>query len=509
VYAAVVEQNLTTCHPPLEDSELKTIVKSALRPEYKAKDAIRRQEKKAASSAPDYTKTGETSCTRIATLTRGDKVKMRRVKWLWPGRIVADGLNTFYGEGGEGKSTCAADMVARITRGQDFADGAVNELGPKDVLIICDEDGREDTIAPRLTLAGADMTRVWFLNIEINNGLTVEQAGARLDKDLPAIEERLLLHPDIVLIIPDPVKEYLGNANPNLDQEVGPIYTKMLQASKRHRVAWLLISHFNKDRQATSQNRNSGAKCMITKPRCNWLFTNDPHSTDGRKLMLQGKCNLMKRKALAYYIEVKNVEADVDGEHLTFPDITKIRWNGETDDQADDVLLSMSDPKDRTATKVKMFLDDLLVEGPRRAAEGYALAEQQQISAEALKDYGLRGVSKTQIQSADGHNEWWWAKTKLELDDLRKRMSGDHKNEVEASDDSVKAFLDGTIGDASMPVTLLKSSAEARGLNWETVKHSRQRYGYESATVDRKKCWRRVSNRNTPVPAAVDDTNAF
>jgi hypothetical protein len=225
--------------------------------------------------------------------------------------------------------------------------------------------------------------------------------------------------------------------------------------------------------------------------------------------MLQGKCNLMKRKALAYYIEVKNVEADVDGEHLTFPDITKIRWNGETDDQADDVLLSMSDPKDRTATKVKMFLDDLLVEGPRRAAEGYALAEQQQISAEALKDYGLRGVSKTQIQSADGHNEWWWAKTKLELDDLRKRMSGDHKNEVEASDDSVKAFLDGTIGDASMPVTLLKSSAEARGLNWETVKHSRQRYGYESATVDRKKCWRRVSNRNTPVPAAVDDTNAF
>jgi hypothetical protein len=88
-------------------------------------------------------------------------------------------------------------------------------------------------------------------------------------------------------------------------------------------------------------------------------------------------------------------------------------------------------------------------------------------------------------------------------------MSGDHKNEVEASDDSVKAFLDGTIGDASMPVTLLKSSAEARGLNWETVKHSRQRYGYESATVDRKKCWRRVSNRNTPVPAAVDDTNAF
>jgi len=429
---------------------------------------------------------------RTLTFTRGDQVKMRKVSWLWKGRLVADGLNSFSGEPGVGKSTVAADTIAAITRGRNFSDGAINELGPKDVLIICDEDGREDTIVPRLTLAGADMTHVWFQDVEIHQGQTLEQAGTRLDEDLPLIEEKLREHPGIVLIVPDPVTEYFGDANPNLDQEVGPIYSKMLQVSKRHHVAWLLISHFNKDRQATSTNRNSGAKVMVTKPRCNWLFAADPNSTDGRCLMLQGKCNLAKCRALAYYIETENVEINQDGELLVLESISHIRWDGETSDQADAVLLSMSDPKDRADTKVKAFLDDVLAEGPRRATECYDLGKQQGIFEDALKRHG-RGISKAQVTSANGQNEWWWAKTKMELDDLRDRQR--EKNSVtdqKPSIDSVLAFLDGMIGQASMPVTILKSAAKARGLNWESVRTAHRRHGYESVATDQGKCWRKV-----------------
>jgi hypothetical protein len=337
--------------PQFEDYLAKTIGKPiAFEESRQEPPRSTKQPKKSAENGTDN------SSTRTLTFTRGDQVKMRKVSWLWKGRLVAEGLNSFSGEPGVGKSTVAADSIAAITRGKNFSDGALNELGPKDVWIICDEEGREDTIVPRLTLAGADLTRVWFLDIDIHQGQTVEQAGTRLDEDLPLIEEKLREHPDMVLIVPDPVTEYFGNANPNSDQEVGPIYTKMLQASKRHHVAWLLISHFNKDCQATSTNRNSGAKVMVTKARCNWRFAADPNSTDGRCLMLQGKCNLAKRKALAYYIETQSVATEDVGVSLVLENITRIRWDGETGDQADDVLLSKSDPKERADTKVKAFL---------------------------------------------------------------------------------------------------------------------------------------------------------
>jgi hypothetical protein len=212
---------------------------------------------------------------------------------------------------------------------------------------------------------------------------------------------------------------------------------------------------------------------------------------------------------MAFYIDTQNLPVEIDGVPTVLENITRIRWDGETDDKADDVLLSMADPKDHASTKVKAFLDDLLAEGPVRATDGYAAGLVQHINPDMFKRYG-RGMSRAQIQTADGPNEWWWARTKLELEDMRVRLASKQPTAEKSADDGVLTFLQGMIGDASMPVSILKSAAKARGLNWETVRTAHRRHGYESVTTEQGRCWHKIlSVDNSLMPEEGEQANAF
>jgi hypothetical protein len=347
---------------------------------------------------------------RTLSFVRGSSIKPVRLKWLWRGRIIADKLNVFSGEPDVGKGMTTVDLAARITSHRDFPD-CKNELdGPKDVIFLSSEDDMEDTIVPRLIVAGADMQRIHFAQISENTTGTVEEGIVCLDRDLPILEAKVRENPDIVLIIPDPVIAFLGDADPNKDKEVRPIYSKMKTFAKRLGVSFLFVNHWNKNQQATSINKTSGAKTMVSAPRCTWMFTKSPEDPT-RYLMMKGKGNLSKAgaggtKTLAYRIE--SVPFDFGDDRPVDPEgQPKLIWDGETDHTCDEVLQDAADPKERRSSKAEEFLTEFLAEGAKKAVDVYRAGDKAGLTSDKLK----RARYQLDYLCEQIERKWYWAKS--------------------------------------------------------------------------------------------------
>src|SRR3984957_6225915 len=90
----------------------------------------------------------------------------RPLLWrLAPGYLAAGKVNLLVGAEGIGKSLWAIRAVASITTGTPWGPFTIGN-GPADAVLIATEDGWEDTIRPRLEVAGADLDRLHVLCVD-------------------------------------------------------------------------------------------------------------------------------------------------------------------------------------------------------------------------------------------------------------------------------------------------------------------------------------------------------
>jgi hypothetical protein len=314
------------------------------------------------------------------------------------------------------------DLAARLTRHLDFPDGK-NELdGPKDVVFLSSEDDMEDTVVPRLIVAGADMSRIHFAQISENSTGTLAEGIVCLDRDLPTLEEMIKRHPDTVLIIPDPVIAFLGDADPNKDKDVRPIYSKMKAFAKRLNVGWLFVNHWNKNQAASSINRTSGAKTMVSAPRATWMFTRSPEDPT-RYLMMKGKGNLAgnAKKTLAY--RIVGIPYDFqDGQPIDPDGVPKLVWDGETEHSTEDVLKDQNDPKMRHNVKAEELLAKLLRDGAMRAKDVYGAGDKEKLDDNQMQ----RARYKLGYVSTKVDGTWYWAKSDEDILMRKERLYTPH-----------------------------------------------------------------------------------
>ena len=99
---------------------------------------------------------------RRLVLTPASAIRTRRVTWLWDARLALGIFALLAGREGLGKSSFAYWLAACITRGQFCGE---HHGQPRAVLVSATEDSWEHTIVPRLIAAGADLTRVFRVEV--------------------------------------------------------------------------------------------------------------------------------------------------------------------------------------------------------------------------------------------------------------------------------------------------------------------------------------------------------
>lgn len=203
------------------------------------------------------------------------------IEWLWPGYLVSNRLTMFVGESTQGKSPVTLDLIARITSGGSWPDGSANEMGPKSCILMAAEDNLNDTIIPRLALAGADLPKVKVLDVKKNVKMDEVTITPTLDEHIPAIRAAIEEAGDVVMIVVDPVQNYLGRLKMNDEGEMRRILQPLADMCHDLNICCVLTGHLNKRTDAKSiADRIMGARAFLGVSRQIYFFDNDPDAAD-------------------------------------------------------------------------------------------------------------------------------------------------------------------------------------------------------------------------------------
>lgn len=291
-------------------------------------------------------------------------VKAKPIEWLWPNWIAIGKVSILAGEGGKGKSTILCDLAARTTRGIPWPDSA-EASSPGDVIILAAEDDIEDTLAPRLIAAGADMSRVFNIRAVRNDDLS--RRSFNLQADLGRLEAEIKSRENVRLVIIDPVSSYLGKGvDSHKNADVRSVLEPIGDMAARTRTAVLCNNHFSKV-GGSANNRMIGSVAFINYARAGFIVTPDAEN-EGRLLLMPSKMNIAPIKyGLAYRIE--SALLSVDGTDVL---TSRIAWESQPVKMSADEALAAHDSSSESKTgkaEATEYLRDALSGGARPASE--------------------------------------------------------------------------------------------------------------------------------------------
>ncbi len=173
-------------------------------------------------------------------LKRASQICLSDIQWVWPGWIAFKKLHILAGDGGTGKTTLSLAMAAVVSKGAHWPDGSTAPAG--NVIVWSGEDDANDTIAPRLRAAGADMERVFLVgDVRVGGDSRPFDPSA----DLPVLAREAERIGTVALVIVDPIVSVVagdGHKNVDVRRSLQPLVDLSFQLG----CAVVGISHFSK-----------------------------------------------------------------------------------------------------------------------------------------------------------------------------------------------------------------------------------------------------------------------
>jgi hypothetical protein len=355
---------------------------------------------------------------REVVLTPASRVKMRPVRWLWDttpegapptshGRIPMASLAIAAGGPGLGKSQFAVWMAARITTGT-----LPGELygQPRSVIYAAAEDSWSYTIAPRLVAAGADLDRVFRVDVRDDG-----RAHARLT--LPSdtsLLGRAAETYSVALVIADPLLSFIdGSINDYRAADVRQALEPLIAEADRGRFTILGLAHFTKAGGTDPLTRIAGSGAFGQLIRSLIAFAQ--HDTDDGEtefVMSLEKNNLgrLGLPAHGYVIQPATVET-ADGPAY----VSRFVLGPESTTTVRDVMRDeiATGGLDRTErTEAMQWLEDYLTTGDRCGEalpkEVANAARDARISENALRDAKRRLGIRSVKQKGVPNGPWLW-----------------------------------------------------------------------------------------------------
>jgi putative DNA primase/helicase len=285
----------------------------------------------------------------LPVLTRLDDIAIQTVTWLWTGLIALGKFSLLIGNAGVGKTFLLCDIISRLTRGDTFPGDAVGAT-PASVILVAPEDGEADTLKPRLVASGADESRVLLLSrVQVRNksGACAEQAF-NLQNGLSALDSALEQHPEVRLIVIDPITAVLGDTDANNVIEVRAVLQPLITMAEKRDVAIFGTTHLSKAGDKTAMHRALGSGAFIALARMVVLVAPD-RNNEKRRYLLSVKNNLAKKPpGHAYCLEPSEVL-----------DVPYVVWEAGTIDLDADQALSDSESLEKDANRSTAIRDSL------------------------------------------------------------------------------------------------------------------------------------------------------
>ncbi len=286
---------------------------------------------------------------RRLKVTRGSDVKMQRVRWVMDDWIPAGSLTLLAGREGLGKSTIAAALCAQITRGQ--LDGELRGT-PHTVLYVHSEDSREFTVAPRLLAAGADMDRVIFVDVETSH---TDSGTLILPLDTLALEDVVAQHKVAFVVLDAATSSMSSELSGKDDRAVRQYLEPLAQLAARQGCVVFGLCHFGKRDGADTGKLILGSIAWSQVARSVLSVAKDDDT--GNLIVTNTKGNLAPR--------TRSMEAEIVSTTVPTDDgpteVGALRWLGETDRDARELLTGPED-EDDDRTEVEKWLEDYLTE---------------------------------------------------------------------------------------------------------------------------------------------------
>jgi|GEM_PF-2313340 len=297
---------------------------------------------------------GETPLARIAHRWASD-IEAESVSWLWHGFIPQTGITFLDGDPEAGKTCCALDIIARLTRGDRMPGDAKPERAGV-AAILAKEDRYENTIKPRLEAAGAEMTRVSCIDdIELNTPKGIEKRFLTLPSHTQVLAEHLR---DIgaTLLLIDPYDNHLDDGlNTSSSTDMRRAFTPITEAASSIGCALLIIRHFGKRDYGNAKHKGIGSIGLTGMARSNLAAVSDGN---GGFIFGRIKGNLSRQPDSLIY-QIRSCGKN--------PEIPVLHWCGTSDRNISEAAIGSS--KKTKAAMMKEILREMLKDGPRPEAE--------------------------------------------------------------------------------------------------------------------------------------------
>lgn len=257
---------------------------------------------------------------RKAVLTAASQIRSVRQRWALDGVIPLGTPTTFAGQGGEGKTTFALHLAAQITTGK--LDGDLYGQ-PHNVIIISTEDDWAAVTKPRLLAAGADLDRVYKLDVASTYDEITRETVPRFPLDAELIGEAIR-ETGAKGLICDPAPG-LMTGDMNKVQDVRQAFEPLALLAQKGDLALILINHFGKGSGNVS-TKLSGSHAWRDLTRSYLAFATDPET--GHRVFSQDKNNYAEGKG-SYQFTLESVAVPTDDGDTA--NVARVNYLGPTD----------------------------------------------------------------------------------------------------------------------------------------------------------------------------------
>jgi KaiC/GvpD/RAD55 family RecA-like ATPase len=355
-------------------------------------------------------KSEATSPRRKIVLTPASEIVPEPVVWAWEdqgyGRIPAGALTVAAGREGTGKSSFGIWLAAQITRG--VLPGSFHSK-PRAVIYGAVEDSWKHTLVPRLMAAGADLTKVYRIEVQVDED---EFGTLVLPSDILMLEKAIRDN-GVALVVLDPLMSTIGaGIDTHRERDTRTALDPLARLADRTHCMVLGIAHFSKGTGSDASSLITGSGAFKNVPRAVFGFAVDDSDDNGYRVMTQTKNSLGRSDlpSLLYQIEDQAVPTPTGDAH-----VGRLVWLGETDRTVEAILAERGSDPETAAERLDAakWLASYLADngGEAETIDVLKAGEKVGFSKDALKRAKSKAGVVSRKESMDAG--WMWV---LDLD---------------------------------------------------------------------------------------------